>query len=336
MIDVQHLSKRYGDVVAVDDVSFTVRPGHVTGFVGPNGAGKSTTMRMILGLDRPTSGRVLIGGRRYRDLESPLRTIGALLDASSVDDGRTAAHHLLWLADSNRLDRGRVPTVLELVGLGDVARRRVGTFSLGMRQRLGIAGALLGDPGILLFDEPANGLDPEGILWIRRFMQSLARQGRTVFVSSHLLSEMSQMADDLVVIGRGRLIAQGSVADFVQRAAGSWVFVRSPQAPALAEAVGARGGRVSMAADGRSFNVAGLDAPAVGELAAAHGMVLHELSPQQASLEEAFLQVTQQDQEYRSGAVAPSGPPPSGPPPSGAPPSGPPPSGSWPPPGGAP
>jgi ABC-2 type transport system ATP-binding protein len=229
MIEAFGLTKTYGRTLAVDDLSFSVGPGRVTGFLGPNGAGKSTTMRMILGLDAPVSGRVLVEGRPYRSLREPLRVVGALLDARWVHPNRSARSHLLWLARSNRLPVSRVDEVLELVGLGGVAGRRAGGFSLGMSQRLGIAGALLGDPRVLLFDEPVNGLDPEGILWIRRFMQELASQGRTVFVSSHLLSEMALTAQDLVVIGRGRLIAQATTQEFIERAGSAGIRVRSPQ-----------------------------------------------------------------------------------------------------------
>jgi ABC-2 type transport system ATP-binding protein len=312
VIQVREVTKRFGSTVAVDGLSFDVRPGRVTGFLGPNGAGKSTTMRVLLGLDRPNQGVATFAGKHLRDYAAPLREVGALLDAGYVHPTRTARNHLWALAASNGIPRSRVDEVLGMVGLDSVASSRVGGFSLGMRQRLGIAGALLGDPHTLLFDEPANGLDPEGIIWIRRFMQALARQGRTVFVSSHLLSEMSQTAEDLVVIGRGRLIAQGSVHDFVQRAAGSWVHVRSPEAHTLARELHARGARVTMGTDGRSFNVAGVDSQAVGELAAETGAVLHELTPQQASLEEAFLQVTQQAVEYRSGALPDVAPPAAG------------------------
>jgi ABC-2 type transport system ATP-binding protein len=291
MIDVQHLSKRYGDVVAVDDISFTVRPGHVTGFVGPNGAGKSTTMRMILGLDRPTSGGVLIGGRRYRDLDSPLRTIGALLDASAVDDGRTAAHHLLWLADSNRLDRRRVATVLDAVGLGDVAGRRVGTFSLGMRQRLGIAAALLGDPKVVMFDEPANGLDPDGILWLRAFTRRLADEGRTVFLSSHLMNEVAHTADHVVVIGKGRIIADAPTASIISHHGLRNVYVRSDRPADLTLHLVRHGGTVEHA-EHDAISVRGLDSEAIGAIALAEGIVLAELTPRQPSLEEAFLELT--------------------------------------------
>jgi ABC-2 type transport system ATP-binding protein len=239
MIEAQSLTKRYGKKLAVDDLSFSVTPGKVTGFLGPNGAGKSTTMRMILGLDKPTSGQVRIGGKRYEELRHPLRTVGALLDAKWVHPNRSARAHLLWMARSNKIPTRRVDEVLDIVGLSSVADKRAGGFSLGMSQRLGIAGALLGDPEVLLFDEPVNGLDPEGILWIRQFMQRLADEGRTVFVSSHLLSEMALTASELVVIGRGKLIAQSSTEEFVARATGQSVKVRSPQLDVLSKALSA-------------------------------------------------------------------------------------------------
>jgi ABC-2 type transport system ATP-binding protein len=301
VIEVHDLTKRFGKTVAVDDLSFAVHPGRVTGFLGPNGAGKSTTMRCILGLDRPQRGTATFDGRPLVASPRALFEVGALLDASYVHPTRKARHHLRALAASNGIPRARVDEVIELVGLSSVATKRVGGFSLGMRQRLGIAGALLGDPGYLLFDEPANGLDPEGILWIRTFLKALAAQGRTVLVSSHLLSEMSLMADELVVIGRGRLIAQAAVGDFVRQAAGSWVFARSPHAPRLGELLGERGHPVTMGEDQQSFTVTGIDAAAVGELAASVGLVLHELTPQQASLEEAFLEVTKEATEYQAG-----------------------------------
>jgi ABC-2 type transport system ATP-binding protein len=305
MIEARGLTKRYGATTAVDDLSFTVRPGTVTGFLGPNGAGKSTTMRMVLGLDRPTAGSVTIGGKRYAELAQPLRTVGALLDAKWVHPNRSARAHLRWLAAAGRIPAARVDEVLDVVGLSAVAGRRAGTFSLGMAQRLGIAGALLGDPQVLLFDEPVNGLDPEGILWIRTFMQRLAGEGRTVFVSSHLLSEMALTASELVVIGRGRLIAQGPVQQFVDGSSVSEVLVRSPQAEALAGALREQG--ATAVPDGGRLRVTGATAEAVGELAARHGLVLHELTPRRASLEEAFIEMTGQDVEYaasgaRSGA----------------------------------
>jgi ABC-2 type transport system ATP-binding protein len=311
VIEVLSLTKRFGKTVAVDDLSFSVHAGRVTGFLGPNGAGKSTTMRCMLGLDRPNAGTASFDGKPLARLPKALQEVGALLDAGYVHPTRKARHHLWALAASNGIARSRVDEVIELVGLSGVASRRVGGFSLGMRQRLGIAGALLGDPPHLLFDEPANGLDPEGILWIRTFLRALAEQGRTVLVSSHLLSEMAQMADQLVVIGRGRLIAQASVDEFVRQAAGSWVSVRSPHALRLAELLRERGLPVTAGTDGQSLTVSGIDAAGVGELAASVGMVLHELTPQQASLEEAFLEVTKESTEYRAGeAPAPAATPP--------------------------
>jgi ABC-2 type transport system ATP-binding protein len=276
----------------------------VTGFLGPNGAGKTTTMRMILGLDHPNAGQVAIGGRRYRDLPAPLHEVGALLDAKAMHGGRTAYNHLLCLAQSNGIPKTRVDEVLAIVGLETVARRRAGGFSLGMGQRLGIAAALLGDPEVLMFDEPVNGLDPEGIVWVRTLMRGLAAEGRTVFVSSHLMSEMALTADHLVVIGRGRLIRDEGVNDFVASSSRQSVRVRSPQAAELAAHLQAAGATVRPLTDGLS-EVTGLDAAAVGELAAAHGVVLHELTPEKASLEEAFMELTSDTVEFHaSGAVA--------------------------------
>ncbi|MEU7530293.1 ABC transporter ATP-binding protein [Saccharothrix sp. NPDC042600] len=297
MIEATGLTKHYGRTVAVDDLSFTVEAGRVTGFLGPNGAGKSTTMRMILGLDRPTSGKVLIDGKTYHELHRPLGTVGALLDAKWVHPNRSARAHLLWLAKSNGIPARRVDEVLELVGLTQVAKRRAGGFSLGMSQRLGIAGALLGDPKVLLFDEPVNGLDPEGIQWIRQFMHRLADQGRTVFVSSHLLSEMAQTAQDLIVIGRGRLIAQTSTEQFIEDATEDAVRVRSPHLDRLRELL-PREARVTDG-DG-SLVVHGLESAHIGELAALNGITLHELSPQRGSLEEAFIQLTKESVEYHA------------------------------------
>ncbi len=301
MIEAVGLSKRYGPVMAVDDLSFTAESGRVTGFLGPNGAGKSTTMRMILGLDAADAGQVRIDGKQYRDLRHPLRTVGALLDATWVHPNRSARAHLRWLARSNSLPAGRVDEVLDIVGLTGVAGRRAGGFSLGMSQRLGIATALLGDPPVLLFDEPVNGLDPEGILWIRGFLHRLAAQGRTVFVSSHLLSEMALTAQDLVVIGRGRLISQTSVADFVTQATDSTVVVRSPQLPLLRSVLGQAGADVQD--DGGSLTVSRMDSQTIGELAAANGAVLHELSPQHGSLEEAFMRLTGDSVDYHATPV---------------------------------
>ncbi len=298
MIEAEGLSKRYGKTLAVDDLSFSVRSGRVTGFLGPNGAGKSTTMRMILGLDKPSAGGVRIDGRRYRELHNPLRTVGALLDAKWVHPNRSARAHLRWLAKSNKLSPKRVDEVLEIVGLTEVANRRAGGFSLGMSQRLGIAAALLGDPQVLLFDEPVNGLDPEGILWIRRFMHRLADEGRTVFVSSHLLSEMALTAQELVVIGRGKLIAQCSTEEFVAQATESTVLVRSPRLPVLRSALGQLG--ASVRDEGDSLVVSGMDIAKIGDLAAEKGVALHELSPQRGSLEEAFIQLTGDAVEYHA------------------------------------
>ncbi|MEV6608001.1 ATP-binding cassette domain-containing protein [Kutzneria sp. NPDC051319] len=308
MIEAVQLTKRYGQTLAVDNLSFTVQPGRVTGFLGPNGAGKSTTMRMILGLDNPTAGSVRIDGRTYRELDRPLRTVGALMDAKWLHPNRSAYSHLLWLARSNRLPARRVNEVLDLVGLTAVAKRRAGGFSLGMSQRLGIAAALLGDPGVLLFDEPVNGLDPEGIVWIRRFMQSLAAEGRTVLVSSHLLSEMALTAEDLVVIGRGRLISQGSAAEFIERSSTSTVFVRSPQLAKLEAALVDKG--FPVVTEGEGLQVSGARTEVIGDVAAAIGAVVHELSPQRGSLEQAFMRLTEDSVEYHTGlgdAVLPEG-----------------------------
>ncbi|MEJ2853564.1 MULTISPECIES: ABC transporter ATP-binding protein [unclassified Saccharothrix] len=299
MIEAIGLTKRYGNTVAVDNLSFTIAPGRVTGFLGPNGAGKSTTMRMILGLDRPTSGKVLIDGKPYTQLERPLRTVGALLDAKWVHPNRSARAHLEWLAKSNGLPSRRVDEVLDLVGLTKVAKRRAGGFSLGMSQRLGIAGALLGDPKVLLFDEPVNGLDPEGILWIRQFMQGLAAEGRTVLVSSHLLSEMALTASDLVVIGRGKLISQSSTTEFVERSTENTVRVRSPHADKLGAMLLDKGFTVREGEDG-ALTVSGASSDQIGDIAASAGVVLHELSPQRGSLEEAFMQLTGDSVEYHA------------------------------------
>ncbi|OXM51037.1 ABC transporter ATP-binding protein [Amycolatopsis alba] len=302
MIEAAGLTKRYGKTLAVNNLSFSVASGKVTGFLGPNGAGKSTTMRMILGLDNPTSGQVRIGGKQYRELKEPLRTVGALLDAKWVHPNRSARAHLQWMAKSNKIPAGRVDEVLETVGLTSVAGKRAGGFSLGMSQRLGIAAALLGDPEVLLFDEPVNGLDPEGILWIRKFMHRLADDGRTVFVSSHLLSEMALTASQLVVIGKGQLISQSSTEDFVARAAENTVKVRSPQLPALRAALTQASAQVTD--EDRAIIVSGLDSDKIGEIAAANQIVLHELSPQTGSLEQAFMQITGDSVEYHTGLEA--------------------------------
>ncbi len=300
MIEVHELTKRYGETLAVDGLSFQVPQGVVTGFLGPNGAGKSTTMRMMLDLDRPTSGRVTIDGKHYHQLNEPLKYIGALLEAKAVHPGRTAYNHLLWLAQSNRIPASRVDEVLGLVGLREVAGRRSGGFSLGMGQRLGIAAAMLGDPQIMMFDEPVNGLDPEGILWIRNLMKSLAQEGRTVFVSSHLMSEMALTADHLVVIGQGRLLANVSMNDFIDQNSHGFVRIRTPQPEALADALTGAGLVVQPTGDG-AFEVRDGDPAVIGDLARDRGIALHELSPQRASLEEAFLQMTADSVEYRTG-----------------------------------
>ncbi|MCF4140368.1 ABC transporter ATP-binding protein [Streptomyces sp. Tue 6430] len=299
MIEIEGLTKRYGEKVAVNNLTFTVRPGIVTGFLGPNGAGKSTTMRMMLGLDRPTAGDVRIDGQRYDRLKDPLKYIGALLDAKAVHGGRSAFHHLLCLAQSNGIPTGRVHEVLETVGLTSVAKKKAKGFSLGMGQRLGIAGALLGDPRILMFDEPVNGLDPEGIHWIRNLMKSLAAQGRTVFVSSHLMSEMALTADHLVVIGQGRLLADTSMADFIAQNSRSYVRIRTPQRERLLDVLHGAGITV-VETGGEVLEVDGDKSERIGELAAQHQLVLHELSPQRASLEEAFMQLTAESVEYHA------------------------------------
>ncbi|WP_030380007.1 MULTISPECIES: ABC transporter ATP-binding protein [unclassified Streptomyces] len=299
MIELEGLTKRYGEKLAVDHLTFTVRPGVVTGFLGPNGAGKSTTMRMMLGLDRPTEGHVRIDGRRYEELTDPLKYIGALLDAKAMHGGRSAYNHLLCLAQSNGIPAARVHEVLDTVGLTSVARKKAKGFSLGMGQRLGIAAALLGGPRILMFDEPVNGLDPEGIHWIRTLMKSLASQGRTVFVSSHLMSEMALTADHLVVIGQGRLLADTTMADFIARNSRSYVRIRSPQYEQLLDALHEAGITV-VEAGGGALEVDGDEAARIGELAARNGLVLHELSPRQASLEEAFMRLTAESVEYHA------------------------------------
>ncbi|HUQ56870.1 ABC transporter ATP-binding protein [Lentzea sp.] len=299
MIEAVRLRKHYGRTKAVDDLSFTVRPGRVTGFLGPNGAGKSTTMRMILGLDTPTGGDVKIDGKHYAEFKQPLREVGALLDAKWVHPNRSARSHLKWLAVSNKIPVSRVQEVLEIVGLTEVAHKNAGGFSLGMSQRLGIAGALLGDPGVLLFDEPVNGLDPEGILWIRQFLHRLADEGRTVFVSSHLLSEMAQTAQDLIVIGKGQLIAQTSTEQFIADATQDTVRVRSPHAAKLREILAAHATVTDDSVSG-SLVVHGIPAQQIGDLAAENQITLHELSPQRGSLEEAFMQLTKESVEYHA------------------------------------
>jgi ABC-2 type transport system ATP-binding protein len=299
VIEVRRLRKRFGAVTAVDDVSFTVRPGHVTGFLGPNGAGKTTTMRLILGLQNPTAGTTGIGGRPYRQIIRPLHQVGALLDANAVHPARSAYHHLLAVASSNRIGRGRITEVLELTGLDAVASHRAGGFSLGMRQRLGIATALLGDPPVLIFDEPVYGLDTDGIRWIRQLLRTLAGEGRTVLVSSHLMSEMAQTADHLIIIGRGRLVADISTSAFIQANARADVLVRSPRASELAPLIAAAGGTATRQEDG-ALTVTGIDAPTIGDLAAAHGLPVHALIPRQPSLEDAYLDITADAVDYRT------------------------------------
>ncbi len=302
MIEATHLTKRYGKTVAVNEVSFSVKPGQVTGFLGPNGAGKSTTMRMILGLDAPTSGEVRVDGKPYHQLDDPLRSVGALLDAKAIVGGRSAANHLTWLADSNGISRRRVSDVLDIVGLSDVAGRKVGTFSLGMHQRLGIAAALLGDPETVMFDEPINGLDPEGIVWIRNLMKSLASEGRTVFLSSHLMSEMAQTAEHLIVIGRGRIIADASTDAFIDRHTAPSIRVRAVEQTELAEALTQRGALIERGSDGVMV-VTGLDAAAIGGAARAHDITLLELAPLGSSLEEAYFDLTKDETDYRTGRL---------------------------------
>jgi len=298
MIEVTQLSKSYGDRLAVDDLSFQVKPGVITGFLGPNGAGKSTTMRLILGLDAPTKGTATIGGKRYRDLKAPLHEVGALLEARAVHTGRTGYMHLLALAQTQGIPRTRVHEVIEMVGLGSVAHKRVGSFSLGMGQRLGVAAALLGDPATLILDEPVNGLDPEGIRWIRNLLKGLAAEGRTVFLSSHLMSEMQQTADHLIVIGRGRLIADTDMSVFVSQASsGAPVRVRSPQLATLEQLIVEAGARTESLEDG-AIQVFGLSAERIGDLAAAGQIALHELTPLQVSLEDAFMSITKDSVEY--------------------------------------
>ncbi len=306
MIEAKNLTKRYGDKTAVNDLSFTVEPGRVTGFLGPNGAGKSTTMRLLLGLDRPDAGKATVNGVPYRELARPLRGVGALLEARAVHTGRSAFDHLLCLAQTQGIGRRRVEEVVEQVGLAPVARKRAGGFSLGMGQRLGIAAALLGDPAALVLDEPVNGLDPEGILWIRTLMKSLAAEGRAVFVSSHLMNEMAVTADHLVVIGRGRLVADCSTEEFIERSTQQSVLVRTPDGGQLAELLRGKGASVSRTAGG-DLDVTGLEAARIAELAAADGLVLHELSTRRGSLEEAFMELTKDAVEYDAGVPAAGG-----------------------------
>jgi len=304
MITARGLTKRYGDTLAVDHLSFDITPGIVTGFLGPNGSGKSTTIRMILGLDIPTAGTVTVNGRVYRDLPAPMREVGALLDATAIQGGRTARQHLRWIAQAAGLPKGRVDEVLDTVGLTDAADKQVGGFSLGMAQRLGIATALLGDPGVLIFDEPVNGLDPEGILWFRTLMRRLAGEGRTIFVSSHLMSEMQEMADHVLVIGRGRLIADATINDVTGRGSGNAVRVVSPRLPDLVPFLESAGAAIQPERDGGVL-VTGMDAARIGELAAMHRIPLHELSPRRASLETAFMELTRDSVEYQANGNEP-------------------------------
>ncbi|HVA61588.1 MAG TPA: ATP-binding cassette domain-containing protein [Mycobacteriales bacterium] len=302
-IEARGLTKRYGTTIAVDDLSFDVLPGRVTGFLGPNGAGKSTTMRLVLGLDEPNAGTVTVNGKPYREHRHPLHEVGALLEARAIHGGRSAYNHLLCLAQSNGIPRSRIGEVLELVGLSQVAGKRVGGYSLGMGQRLGIAAALLGNPGILMFDEPINGLDPEGIRWVRNLLKGLAAEGRAVFVSSHLMSEMAVTADHLVVVGRGRLIASAAVEEFIRSSGQNYVRVRSPQAAELTAALAAAGANATVMPDG-ALQVIGLDCAGVGDIAARNGLTVHELLLQEASLEAAFMELTQDAVDFHAGAPA--------------------------------
>ena len=304
MIVAEGLTKYYGEQRAVDDLSFTVKPGAVTGFLGPNGSGKSTTMRLILELDAPTAGDVTVNGKHYREHAAPLHEVGALLEARSVHTGRSAYNHLLALAQTHGIGRRRVDELIDLVGLHDVAKKRAGQFSLGMGQRLGIAAALLGDPSTVMLDEPVNGLDPEGILWVRHLLRGLAAEGRTVFVSSHLMSEMALTADHLIVIGRGRKIADMSTEEFIRQASGAVVLVRTPQAAELEAVLSGPDVTVTAAGPG-ALEVRGLTAVQIGEAAAANELVLHELTPQQASLEEAFMTLTRDDVEFKAAELEP-------------------------------
>jgi ABC-2 type transport system ATP-binding protein len=307
MIEVRDLTKRFGPKVAVDHLSFVVQPGQVTGFLGPNGAGKSTTMRLILGLDHPNSGEATINGKPYAQLAEPLRTVGALLEAKSVHTGRSARNHLLFLAQTQGLPARRVDEMLDFVGLREVARKRAGSYSLGMSQRLGVAAAMLGDPQVLLLDEPVNGLDPEGVLWIRNLMKQLAGQGKTVLVSSHLMNEMAITADHIIVIGRGQLLANASTAEVIARGSGRSVLVRTPAADKLTELITGAGGSVVPGHNGGPVDpddkapfltVTGVPAARIGELAASASVVLHELTPQLATLEDAFLELTSDHVEF--------------------------------------
>ncbi|MGN7797445.1 ATP-binding cassette domain-containing protein [Leifsonia sp. 22587] len=299
MITLDRLSKRYGDRRAVDDVSATIQAGAVTGFLGPNGAGKSTTMRMIMGFDRPDAGSALVEGRRYADLDAPLRTVGALLDAKAAHPGRSARNHLVALAATNRIPRRRVDEVIGMTGLESVADKRVGGYSLGMGQRLGIATAMLGDPGVLILDEPVNGLDPEGVRWVREFTRQLAHEGRTVLLSSHLMSEMAQTADHVIVLGRGRVLADAPISEIVGSASGDYVRVRSPRVGALTAAIQSPDVTVTPVGDD-TVEVRGVGAQVIGDAAASAGIPVHELTPVRASLEEAYLDLTKDAVEYRT------------------------------------
>ncbi|WP_213815056.1 ABC transporter ATP-binding protein [Glaciihabitans sp. dw_435] len=302
MIEAQGLTKRYGAKTAVDGITFSVKPGMVTGFLGPNGAGKSTTMRMIVGLDRPTAGSVTVNGKPYAEHRSPLREVGVLLDAKAVHTGRSALGHLLAIGATHNIKRSRVDEVIALTGLDSVARKRVGGFSLGMGQRLGIATALLGDPATLILDEPVNGLDPEGVIWVRQLARHLASEGRTVFLSSHLMSEMAQTADHIIVLGKGKVIADSPVADIIALATGTSVRVRTPDASRLTELMRTDAVTVT-SAEPSLLEVNGLTAPQIGELAARSGIVLHELTPAVGSLEDAYLSLTQDVVEYHAGGT---------------------------------
>src|SRR5262245_37620061 len=300
MIEIEHVSKRYGAKLAVDDVSFVVKPGTVTGFLGPNGAGKSTTMRLIVGLDAPSAGTIRVNGGSYRDFPAPMHEVGALLEARAIHTGRSAYNHLLAMAQTHGIGRARVQEVIELVGLGTVARKRVGGFSMGMGQRLGIASALLGDPHTLILDEPANGLDPEGILWTRTLLKQLASEGRTIFLSSHVMSEMALTAEHLIIVGRGRVLADTTVDEFVAQASvDTMVYVRSPDASALRDALTADGVRIHSREHG-TLEVHGVSAQRVGEIAAEHQWVLNELTPGRASLEDAYMRLTGESVEFRT------------------------------------
>ena len=300
MILAQNLTKSYGSTLAVDDLSFEVKPGRVTGFLGPNGAGKSTTLRMVMGLDNPTKGSVLVDGKPYASMHNPLFKVGAMLEAGAIHDGRSAFNHLWSIAQSNGIGRSRVAEVLEIVGLASVAKRRAGGFSMGMGQRLGIGVALLGDPELLIFDEPVNGLDPDGIVWIRNLMRSLAAEGRTVFVSSHLMSEMALTAEYVIVIGKGKLLAETSIEALIAGSSQNFVRVRSSSNTKLAKAFKAKGAAVKEESDG-ALAVTGITASVMGDLALASGVALQELSPQEASLEEAYLELTHDSVEYLAG-----------------------------------